>query len=136
MGVDTTTAAHHASTNALDDIPADLLGPIPAELRLGSNTLLVQETPPHVGDTVTICARLRIVREGKEQLDTDGDVTHFRNAKVVAAWIKGDPEPPNEDEDQPALYDDDGEPTDEATGASEAEVDNVARPDFSDKGGE
>jgi hypothetical protein len=131
MGVDTTTAAHHASTNALDDIPADLLGPIPAELRLGSNTLLVQETPPHVGDTVTICARLRIVREGKEQLNTDGDVTHFRTAKVVAAWVKGEPEPPDPEAEQPPLYDDEMEPSAEAMGDDDV-PDNVARPDFSD----
>lgn len=116
MGVDTTTAADHASTNRLDDIPADLLGPIPAELRLGSNTLLVQETPPQCGDTVTICARLRVVREGREQLNTDGDVTHFRNAKVIAAWIKGEPEPPNPEDEQPPLYGDDMEPSNEAMG--------------------
>lgn len=102
-----------ASTNLLDQIPDDLLGPIPAELRLGSNTLLILIDPRQVGDTVTISARLRIVREGKEQLNVDGDVTHFRSAKLVAAWLKGDPEPPDAEADQPALFDSEGEPVDE-----------------------
>jgi hypothetical protein len=95
------------TTDTLAKIPDDLLGPIPAELRLGANTLLVQERPSGCGDTVTICARLRIVKEGREQLNVDGDVTHFRNAKVVAAWIQGDPEPPDPEAEQPSLYDGD-----------------------------
>jgi hypothetical protein len=57
------------------------------------------------------------VREGREQLNTDGDVTHFRNAKVIAAWIKGEPEPPDPGADQPPLFDENGDATGDEDGA-------------------
>lgn len=132
MALSTTPPPDLKSTNTLDQIPADLLGPIPAELRIGQNVLMVQPKPPELGDTVTIVARIRITREGKEKAsgDSEGEIRHFRAGKIIAAWLKGDPEPPNpDDDDQPALISTDGEIEDDAI---EPEVDNVARPDFSD----
>ena len=142
MGVDTTTAKDHKSTNALDDIPADLLGPVPAEIRLGSTTLLVMEKPPEVGDVITVSMRLKVKREAKDLGGEEGEeLVHSRYCKIVAAWLKGEPEPPNADEDQGALIDEDGEISDEAAGVEPEDDeddgswddDNVARPNFSDK---
>ena len=132
-----------ASTNALDDIPADLLGPVPAEIRLGSTTLLVMEKPPEVGDVITVSMRLKVKREAKDLGGEEGgELVHFRGCKIVAAWLKGEPEPPNADEDQGALIDEDGEISDEAAGplrdeddgSWDDEPDNVARPNFSSAG--
>lgn len=121
------------TTDALASIPADLLGPIPAEIRLGANVLMMMETPPANGDTVTVVARLRIWRTGTDQQGEDAEERHFRQGKIVAAWVQGQPEPPDPDEPQPGLFDDDGEPTDEPEKLGDV-MDNVARPDFSSGG--
>lgn len=127
------------STDALKDIPRDLLGPVPRELRLGANVLLMLENPPDLGGTLDVVLRIRNVREGKEKVnsDADGEITHFCAGKVVTAWLFGQPTPPKEDEDQGALIDEDGnavdyddEPDDEGDDA-----DTVDRPGFSDQGG-
>lgn len=118
------------STNQLDSIPDDLLGNIARELRLGQNTLLVLDDPPKLGETRDVVVRLRVTREGAEQKAVDGETTHFCGGKIVTAWMLGQPVPPKEDEDQGALLDEDGQiPDDEDEGD-----DNVARPDFSDRG--
>lgn len=125
------------STNALDAIPADLLGPIPAEIRLGANVLMMMEEPPANGDTVTVVARLRIWRTGTDQQGEEAEERHFRQGKIVAAWVQGQPEPPDPEAEQPGLFD---EGDDEGEGGEPERlgdiVDNVARPDFSHVDGE
>lgn len=126
-----------SSTDALADIPDDLLGPVPRELRLGPNVLMVLDPPPKLGETRDVVVRLRVTREGAEQKAVDGDTTHFCGAKIVTAWPLGGPVPPNPDDDQGALIDEDGEINDEAADEGDVDeddedVDNVARPDFSD----
>ena len=102
------------STDALKDIPADLLGPIPAEVRLGQNVLMMMDRPPELGDTVTVVCRLRITREGKEKAsgDAEGEIRHFRGGKIVASWLQGTPEPPDPEALQPALFGEGSEPDD------------------------
>lgn len=121
--------------NDLDAIPADLLGPIPAEIRLGANVLMMMDKPPECGDTITVVMRLKIKREGKELAGDEGqELTHFRLAKIVTAWLKGDPEPPDPNADQPALFDDDGEPTDEPQKLGDITVSvvpDISKPSFS-----
>lgn len=110
------------SSNQLDQIPVDLLGPIPAEIRLGANCLMVMEKPPEVGDVLTVTMRLKVKRKAEDEGGEGGDDrVHFRGCKIIAAWLKGDPEPPNVDDEQPPLYGDDGEPSDEAMGEDGAE---------------
>ena len=121
--------------------PADLLGPVPRELRLGANVLMVLENPPKLGETRDVVVRLRVTREGAEQKAVEGETPHFCGGKIVTAWLLGQPIPPNADEDQGALIDEDGEISDEAAGVEPDEAeddgswddDNVARPNFSDK---
>ena len=119
------------TTDALASIPADLLGPIPAEIRLGANVLMMMEDPPANGDTVTVVARLRIWRTGTDQQGEEAEERHFRQGKIIAAWVQGQPEPPDPDEPQPGLFDDDGEPTDEPERLGDI-VAGVDRPGFSD----
>jgi hypothetical protein len=124
------------SSDTLADIPRDLLGPIPAEIRLGANVLMMMETPPDVGDVITVTMRLKIKRKAEDEGGEGGDErVHFRGAKIVAAWLKGDPEPPNADDDQPALFGDDGEATDDPEALGDV-LDNVSRPSFSNGAGE
>ncbi len=142
MALNTKQPADLPSTDSLKDIPADLLGPVPAEIKLGQNTLMVMEKPPEVRDVITVVMRLRVKDAGVgEAGESNEELTHYRRCKIVAAWLKGEPEPPNGDEDQGALIDEDGEISDEAAGtepdAAEDDGswddDNVARPNFSDK---
>lgn len=132
---DRTAPADVPTTDALASIPADLLGPIPAEIRLGANVLMVMETPPANGDTVTVIARLRIWRTGTDQQGEDAEERHFRQGKIVAAWVQGQPEPPDPTAEQPGLFDDDGNPVEDEEPEDQGDdVDNVARPNFSSEG--
>ena len=105
-----------ASTNALDEVPDDLLGgPPPAYLKLGTSPYAV-DAPPERGDERLYCVRL--VCKGKNEKDmADGKVRHERSMHCVKMWPLGEPEPedPKTDEelaaeDQPPLFGDDGEP--------------------------
>jgi hypothetical protein len=119
------------TTDTLANIPADLLGPIPAEIRLGANVLMMMPTPPDVGDVITVTMRLKVKRKAEDEAGDGGeDRIHFRACKIVAAWLKGEPEPPNVEDEQPALINTDGEIEDDAAD------DNVLRPGFSDGGAE
>ena len=132
-----TAPAYVPTTDALASIPADLLGPIPAEVRLGANVLMVMEKPPEVGDVITVTMRLKVKRKAEDEGGEGGDErVHFRGCKIVAAWLKGDPEPPNADEDQPGLFDESDEASGDEPEVLGAAMDNVARPDFSHQDGE
>ncbi len=120
------------STDALKSIPDDLLGPIPAEIKLGQAVLMVMEKPPEVRDVITVVMRLKVKDAGVAEAGEGGEeLTHYRKVKVVTAWIQGDPEPPNPEDEQPAMFGEDGEiPEDEdAEPGIERPVD---RPGFSD----
>lgn len=128
MGIDTTTAAMHPSTNALDALPDDLLDTPPAYFALGT-TPSPMENPPEIGDVRTFTVRAVCSGIG-ESVRTDGERRHVRKFVIQAAWMKGDPEPPNADADQPALFGDDGEATDDPEALGDV-LDNVSRPSFS-----
>lgn len=105
------------STNTLDAIPDDLLGgpPPPAYLKLGTSPYAV-DAPPERGDERVYCVKL--VCKGKNEKDmADGKVRHERSMHCVKMWPVGEQEPedPKTDEelaaeDQPPLFDDDGDP--------------------------
>ncbi len=117
------------STNALKSIPDDLLGPIPAEIKLGQAVLMVMEKPPEVRDTITVVMRLKVKDAGVAEAGEGGEeLTHYRKVKVVAAWIKGDPEPPNPEDEQPPMFDDEGEVSDEARGDDYGDEPGIVRP--------
>lgn len=105
MALNTSQPANLPTTNSLADIPADLLGPIPAEIKLGQSVLMVMEKPPAVRDVITVTMRLRVKDSGVKEAGEGGEeLTHYRACKIVAAWLKGDPEPPDDaDTDVPMI---------------------------------
>lgn len=140
------------STNALNDIPDDLLGgpPPPAYLAFGTTPAAV-ENPPSDGDLVYYMVRARCKGEHGPLTRSDGEKRYRRDLQIQAIWLPGEPEPEIEKtqaeldaeaeaeaaKDQPPLFDEDG-PVDGAN-YGEPEVlgdamDNVARPDFSHSG--
>ena len=130
------------TTNTLDKIPADLLGPVPAEIQLAGKTLKILEKPPQAGETIDLMIRLRVYDVGVAYGDNGtGEPSHYRKTKLIDCWLPSEPAPPNADEDQGALIDEDGEISEEAAGVEPDadeddgswDDDNVARPNFSDK---
>jgi hypothetical protein len=93
------------STNELDKHHVDSGE---REIRLGQNVLLVLDDPPKLGETRDIVLRMRCVRRAADQLNTDGDITHFCGMKIVTAWELGAPKPPDPNENQGSLLDVDG----------------------------
>jgi hypothetical protein len=129
MALNTTLPGGLKSGNDLDNIPDDLLGgpPPPADIQLAGKTLTTLASPPAPGETVVLNIRLRVYDVGIAYGDNgEGEPSHYRKTKLVSCWIPGQPEPlpakskAEEDaeaeaaaaENQPPLYDDDGEPHD------------------------
>ena len=84
------------STNALDDIPDDLLGgpPPPADIILAGKTLTTLADPPGPGETRVLMIRVRATDTGIAYGDNgEGDPTHYRKTKLVSCWLPGQPEP-------------------------------------------
>lgn len=114
MGVDTTTATDHPSTDSLRDIPADLLGgPPPPAYYVFSQSPSAMETPLADGDTATLVMRVKCTGEHGPLTRKDGEKRYRRDLAVQAVWKLGDPEPPDAEADQPPLFDASGEPTEE-----------------------
>lgn len=131
MALNTKKPAGLPTSNELDKIPDDLLGPVPREVRLGANVLMVLDDPPRLGETRDVVVRLRFTREGAEQKAVEGETTYFCGGKIVTAWLLGQTVPPAEDEDQPALMDENGEIPDDED--QEPGIERpVDRPGFSD----
>lgn len=129
-----------ADPDLLKNIPDDLLGspPPPAYLKLGTSPYAV-DAPPERGDERIYCVKL--VCKGKNEKDmADGKVRHERSMHCVKMWPidEDEPEDPKTDEElaaenQPPLYDDNGDPVDgDEYGAEADDADNVVRPEFSD----
>lgn len=84
------------TTNALADIPDDLLGgpPPPADIILASKTLTTLADPPGRADTIVLMVRLRVYDIGVAYGDNgEGEPTHYRKTKLVSCWLPSDPEP-------------------------------------------
>lgn len=102
--------------NDLDNIPDDLLGPVPARIEMSGKTLLVMEEPPQPGEFFKLEVTLRCKDEGRELL-ADGDYEHYRKTAFISAELtvppfKPEPEPAPEPE--PGLFDESGDiPADE-----------------------
>ena len=129
MGLDTTQAHDHPSTNALDAIPDDLLDiPTPPAYLAFGTTPSGMEAPPEI-DEVGICViRARCVGASTSER-TDGELRHGRKLQIQWCIKQGQPEPPDAEQEQPGLFDEDEdrEPDAEQDGA-DVEVD---RPEFS-----
>lgn len=67
-------------------------------------------------DNIDDDLRARCVAEHGPIERKDGESRYTRTMAVQAIWKQGEPEPPDADAPQPALFDDDGNPVDEAAG--------------------
>lgn len=129
MGIDTTTAADHPTTNSLAGLPDDLLSNPPAYYSLGQTPAPMVD-PLGIDDWGIFVIRARCVGMSQSER-TDGEMCHGRKLQVQWCIKQGDPEPPAEDEEQPAMFDEDGQiPEDED---QEPGIERpVDRPGFSD----
>lgn len=88
--------------NDLDNIDADELGPVPAQLKLAGKTLLVMDIPPVKGEFVKVELTLKCKGDGSDLLEGD-ELVYFRKCVLVAAKVttqpyKPQPEPKPEPE--------------------------------------
>lgn len=103
------------TTNTLNGIPDDLLGPVAAVIRLSGKNLLTMDTPPEMGEFVKMEITMRCKDDGRTLL-ADGGIGHYRvmsfiGAKVTAEPYKPEPEP--EAAPEPGLFDQAGGSGDE-----------------------
>lgn len=106
------------TTNALDAIidPESGLS-IDAYLSFGSSPKALP-SPPKIGDIATYLVKVECTGEARA-IRTDGEMRYTRKLDIlgVKAWTPGDTTAPaGGDEDQGALFDDDGQPVDDSTG--------------------
>ena len=134
MGLDTTQAHDHppANVNALDAIPDDLLDlPTPPAYLAFGTTPCALEAPPEIDDVETYVIRVRCTGKSSSER-TDGELRHGRKLQIQWCIKQGQPEPPDAEQEQPGLFDDnDGY---EPSGMDEFADDGpeVDRPGFSD----
>ncbi|WOF19859.1 hypothetical protein IHV82_03940 [Mycobacterium avium] len=95
------------STNALDDIPDDLLDVPAAYLAFGSTPCAMDE-PPELGDIKTYIVRAKCVGQSCSERQ-DGELRYGRRLSIIGCWEAGK-QPPSTDEDQPGLFDEAGDP--------------------------
>lgn len=143
---DRTAPADVPSTNALADLPAATETETPsAYLTFGSSPGALED-PPEIGEIRTYLVKARCTEEHGPIERKDGEMRYKRTLVILSCWEQGKPKPPDPDEDQPALFGEDGEvPADEddedQEGADEdpdEPLDDEAcgRPAFSDGAGE
>ena len=128
------------SSNDLDSI--DLGDVPPAYLSFGSSPMAYGD-PPEVGDTRTYVVRVECTGQS-ESVRTDGEHRYGRKLTILWAVQEGKPKPPDPDEEQPGLFDeddevpveaDDDEDHDDEDGdepAGELDAEACGRPPFSD----
>jgi hypothetical protein len=122
---DRTAPADVPSTNALDAIDVADHGTPPAYLNFGQSPCAI-ENPPAVGEVRTYIVRARCTAEHGPIERKDGEMRYTRTMAAQLVWEQGTPQPPDPDEEQPALFDEGGEP--EAVGDI---LDGVEIPDNS-----
>lgn len=140
---DRTAPADVPTTNTLADLPDGETDPPSAYLTFGSSPGTLED-PPEVGDIRTYIVRARCTAEHGPIERKDGELRYTRTLSIISCWEQGKPKPPDPDEEQPALFGEDGEvPADDADvgddqDAADAEEDgdgDYGRPAFS-AGGE
>lgn len=142
---DRTAPADVPTTNTLAGLPDAEADTPSAYLTFGSSPGTLED-PPEVGDIRTYIVRARCTAEHGPIERKDGELRYTRTLSIISCWEQGKPKPPDPDEEQPALFGEDGEvPADDADDhdgddqdAADAEEDvegDYGRPAFS-AGGE
>ena len=137
MGIDTTQKHDHppANVNALDAIPDDLLDlPTPPAYLAFGTTPCAMEAPPEIDDVETYVVRVRCTGASTSERP-DGELRHGRKMTIQWCIKQGQPEPPDAEQEQPGLFDEDEPAAEyEPSGMDEFAGDEpeVDRPGFSD----
>ena len=134
MGIDTTAAHDHppANVNALDAIPDDLLDlPTPPAYLAFGTTPCAMEAPPDIDDVGVYVIRARCVGMSQSER-TDGELRHGRKLQIQWCIKQGQPEPPDAEQEQPGLFDEDDNDGYEPSGMDEFVGSGVENPGFSD----
>lgn len=113
MGKDETKASDHKSTNALDDVDEQGLT-IDAYLSFGGTPKAVPN-PPREGDVVVFRVKAECIGETKKRR-TDGEMRYTRHLQIMSVARDGQQLPPDANENQPGMFDNEGNPTGEASG--------------------
>jgi hypothetical protein len=113
------------STNDLDDIPDDLLGPVPARVEMSGKILFVMDEPVQIGQCIKAELLLECYDDGRTKLD-DGELVHYRKTKMLSAKVIGDPYTPAKTAEpkpdpDPALLGDSGEINPDAIAGEQGE---------------
>ena len=98
------------TTNALDDIPDDLLSVPPAYLSFGQSPATLED-PPEIGDSKTYVVRVKCVGQSCSERQ-DGELRYGRKLTILGCHESGK-QPPSDDGDQPGLFDAAGNITDD-----------------------
>lgn len=130
MGIvtDRQAPADVPSTDTLRDLPDDDLLQIPPAYYKFGVTPAPIEDPLSADETGVYCVRVVCSGEHGPLIRGDGERRYERSMKIQAIWKLGEPEPPNPDDEQPGLFDENGEPTE-----SESDESGSGGVDFSDK---
>lgn len=116
MGKDQTKATDHPSSNDLDgvDIDPDTGLSIDTYLSFGGTKKAVPN-PPHIGDIVVYTVKVECTgaTQGRGQ---DGTMKYGRRLSIISVARHGEALPPDGTENQPAMFDEDGATTADATG--------------------
>ena len=96
--------------NDLENLPDDLLGPVPAVIRMSGKDLTIMDKPPEMGEFVKMEITMRCKKSERELL-ADGGIGHYRVMLFVAAKVTTEaykPDPDEEPEPEPGLFDEHG----------------------------
>lgn len=120
---DRTAPADVPTTNALANVnDPDAVETPSAYLTFGSSPGTLED-PPEVGEIRTFIVKTRCTAEHGPIERKDGELRYTRTLSIISCWEQGKPKPPDPDEEQPALFGEDGEVSAEADDDEDPEHD-------------
>ena len=128
MGVDTTTAADHKSTNALDDVDDGSVDTGGAYIGFRATNMKL-ENPPKIGDELTLVVKVKCIGDG-HQLMADGELRPKRSLKVE--WVGPAGSKPPTAQTQAGMFDTSGNVTPQAAGEDEGDAEDDDEVDTGD----
>lgn len=99
------------TTNALDNLDLNDNTAQPAYLSFGQ-TPYALDNPPAIGEKRTYVVRVETTGQS-ESVRQDGEHRYGRKLNILWAVGEGQPKPPDPSDQQPGLFDEDGEDQDE-----------------------
>jgi hypothetical protein len=121
MGKDTTKASDHPPANDLAKIVDPETGlSIDRYLSFGGTPKAVPN-PPKLGEIIEYRVKVECTGDGRTRR-TDGEMRYSAKLQILSVARAGETLPPDANDNQPEMFDDDGDPTSEAAGAEPASL--------------